>query len=72
MGFSTGPRTCLGHKFAKIEAVAFLTYLLRTWRIEPVTREGETVKQWQARVLEPRIGLTLMLSDVTVRFVRRN
>jgi len=27
--FSIGPRTCLGHKFAKIEAVAFLSHLLR-------------------------------------------
>lgn len=71
MGFSIGPRTCLGHKFAKIEAVAFLTYLLREWRVEPVMNEGEDVAQWKARVLQPKFGITLALGDVPLRFIRR-
>ncbi len=71
VGFSIGPRTCLGHKFAKIEAVAFLTYLLREWRVEPVLNDGEDIAQWKARVLVPRFGVTLELKDVPLRFVRR-
>jgi len=41
-GFSFGPRTCLGHKFAKVEAVCFLTLLLRDWRVETALEPGET------------------------------
>ena len=29
LGFSYGPRTCLGVKFAKVESVAFITMILR-------------------------------------------
>lgn len=71
MSFSAGPRICIGHKFAKIEAVSFLTHLLRSWRIEPVLEVGETHEEWRARVLEPRFVMTLMFDDVPVRFVRR-
>ncbi len=71
MGFSIGPRTCLGHKFAKIEAVAFLTHLLREWRVEPALDDGEDVAQWKVRMFEPSFGLTLALKDVPLRFVRR-
>lgn len=71
MHFSTGPRMCIGHKFAKIEAVAFLTHLLRSWRIEPVLHAGETPEKWRSRVLEPHFVMTLLFDDVPVRFVRR-
>jgi len=71
IGFSIGPRTCLGHKFAKIEAVAFLTHLLREWRVEPVLNEGEDAAQWRARVLDPSFLITLAFGDIPVRFVRR-
>lgn len=70
MNFSSGPRMCIGHKFTKIEAVAFLTHL-RSWQIEPILKAGETPKKWQARVLEPTFKLTLSFGDVPVRFVRR-
>jgi len=71
LGFSFGPRTCLGHKFAKIEAVAFLTLLLRDWRVEPVLKPGETPVAWRARVLRPHFGMTLSFGEVPVRLVRR-
>ena len=74
MGFSFGPRTCLGHKFAKIEAVAFLTCLLREWRVEVEPSSmlpGETSEEWRARVLKPKFGMALLLKEVPLRFVRR-
>ena len=70
-GFSFGPRTCLGHKFAKIEAVCFLTHLIREWRIEPELKDGETREQWRARVLEPRFVVTLAFDKVPIKLVRR-
>lgn len=72
MGFSSGPRTCLGHKFAKIEAVCFLTHLLREWHIEPVLQDGEDVTMWKERVFKPRFGVTMYLGDIPLRFVRRS
>lgn len=71
-GFSFGPRTCLGHKFAKIEAVSFLTHLIKDWKIEPDLRSGETTQDWRKRVLDPGFGMTLMLHKVSVKLVRRN
>lgn len=72
IGFSFGPRTCLGHKFAKVEAVCFLTNLLREWKVEVVLREGETIEGWKERILTPQFGVTLTLGQVPVRLVRRN
>ncbi|KLO17922.1 cytochrome P450 [Schizopora paradoxa] len=71
MNFSIGPRQCIGHKFAKIEAVAFLTHLLRSWRIIPVLRPSETHQGWRARVLEPHFVMTLTLGNVPVKFTHR-
>ena len=72
IGFSFGPRTCLGHKFAKVEAVCFLTNLLREWKVEVVLRDGETIEGWKERILTPQFGVTLTLGQVPVRLVRRN
>ncbi|KAF8068982.1 cytochrome P450 [Lyophyllum atratum] len=69
--FSVGPRACIGRKFATTEAVAFLTMLLRDWKVEPTLREGETKEEWQKRVLDARIILTLGVADVPLRFTRR-
>jgi len=71
VGFSFGPRTCLGHKFAKVEAVAFLTLLMREWRIEPVLEGGESREEWRSRVLEPRIDLTIKFADMPLKLIRR-
>jgi len=70
--FSTGPRVCLGKKFATVEAVAFLTFVLRDWRVEPVLLPGETVLQWEMRILTPTMVVTMHFRDkVPLRFVRR-
>lgn len=70
--FSQGPRICLGKKFAQVEAVAFLTLLLRQWRVEPIFLPEETVPRWQKRVLTPSTLTTLHFkNDLPLRLVRR-
>lgn len=72
IGFALGPRSCIGAKFARVEAVAFLTLLLREWRVEPVYRDvEETKEEWRERVLKPSFGQALLLGEVPVRFIRR-
>ena len=71
IGFAYGPRTCIGHKFAKVEAVAFLTLLLRDWRVVPVLKGGESKEAWTVRILEPGFGQALLLGEVPVRLIRR-
>ncbi|KAL5512726.1 hypothetical protein ACEPAG_2992 [Sanghuangporus baumii] len=76
IGFSIGPRSCLGHKFAKVEGVAFLSLLLRDWKVEPalsLNADGrrETRQQWEERVLNPTLRMTLGLGNVPLRLIRR-
>ena len=72
IGFSIGPRTCIGHKFAKVEAVALLTNLIREWRVEPVKEPGETNAEWRKRYLSsPKFKVTMTFGDVPLRFFRR-
>ncbi|KAF9269573.1 cytochrome P450 [Marasmius fiardii PR-910] len=70
-GFSVGPRACIGRKFASVEAVCWLTMVLRDWEVQPFLREGESVQEWNERTLVPSFSLTLGVGDVPVRFVRR-
>ncbi|KAG6865641.1 hypothetical protein C0991_000811 [Blastosporella zonata] len=70
--FSLGQRACIGRKFATVEGVAFLTMLLRNWRVEPVCNTGETLDMWRERVLsQPDLGITLGVRDAPVRLLRR-
>lgn len=71
LGFAYGPRTCLGHKFAKVESVAFLTLLLREWRVVPVMKDGESRESWRQRVLEPRFEEALLIGEVPLKLIRR-
>lgn len=67
----TGPRACIGRKFALVESICFLALLLREWRVEPLLKDGETTEQWQKRVLDVNVRLILEIKDTPVRFVRR-
>ncbi|KAF9531001.1 cytochrome P450 [Crepidotus variabilis] len=69
--FSVGPRACVGRKFALLEAVAFLTSLLRDFSIHPILNMGESVEQWKERVLDAKLVVTLGVKDVPIRLVRR-
>ncbi|ETW77975.1 hypothetical protein HETIRDRAFT_420783 [Heterobasidion irregulare TC 32-1] len=70
--FSFGPRTCIGRHFAAMEAVCFLTLLIKDWHVEPIMKEGETGEQWRERVMPAAMMLTLGVSPVPVRLRRRS
>ncbi|TFK28623.1 cytochrome P450 [Coprinopsis marcescibilis] len=69
--FSVGPRACIGRKFAATEAVAFLTMMLRDWKIEPLLEAGETLGQWEKRVFQGNVMLSLGIQSASLKFVRR-
>jgi cytochrome P450 len=66
-----GPRTCIGRKFAVVEAVCFLTLLIRDWMIEPIMNPGETGEQWRDRVMQADVKLTLSVKALPIRLRRR-
>ncbi|KXN89025.1 Secologanin synthase [Leucoagaricus sp. SymC.cos] len=72
--FSSGPRACLGRKFAETEAVVMLTMLVSRYKItvkdEPKFR-NETFEQKKARVLKSIDLLTLTPVRVPLTFTRR-
>lgn len=67
----------MGKKFATTEAVCLLALLLRDWHIEPLlsvnvsTGEKETTNEWQTRVMQAVMGVTMGIRDVPLTFVRR-
>ncbi|CAL1706656.1 unnamed protein product [Somion occarium] len=72
LGFSSGPRVCLGRKFATVEAVCFLTWLLREWKVDVKLDAGETLGSWQQKYLKPTLGITLKTGDVPLLLTRRS
>ncbi|EIN04147.1 cytochrome P450 [Punctularia strigosozonata HHB-11173 SS5] len=70
--FSFGPRVCLGKKFALVEAVCFLTHLLRDWRVEIDLSGFASFQDWRAEHLYPTMGVTLKTGDVPLRMVKRS
>jgi len=69
--FSVGTRACLGRMFGLSESIAFLTSLLKQWKVEPLLSGGETKEQWKNRVLEAELVITLGVANMPIRFVRR-
>ena len=55
-----------------MEAVSFLTLLIRDWKLEPLLRKGETIPEWKDRVLDAHILITLGVKNAPIRSVRRN
>ncbi|XP_047019503.1 cytochrome P450 4C1-like [Helicoverpa zea] len=41
--FSAGPRNCIGQKFAQMELKTMMSYLLRNFKLEPVTKPDELI-----------------------------
>ena len=63
--------TGIGRKFAITEAICFLARLLRRWRVDMLTRPGETRAEWEKRVVRGVVVMNLGIGDVPVRLVRR-
>ncbi|PSR77198.1 cytochrome P450 [Coniella lustricola] len=64
LGWSEGARDCPGRKFSQVEFVATLAVLFKDWRVEPVLRAGETMRDAQKRVLrliEEDTGCVLLI-----------
>ncbi|KAI0323886.1 cytochrome P450 [Cubamyces sp. BRFM 1775] len=69
--FSMGARSCVGRRFAITEATCFLAKLVRDWRVEILTRGGETKAQWEAKYMEGRAISNFGIAEMPVRLVRR-
>jgi len=57
--FGGGPRTCVGARFATVEALTILALWLRSWRFSPVL--GREVRVSGMVTLRPRGGMSLLL-----------
>ena len=71
--FGSGPRACVGRKFAITEAVTFLAYLLQDWRLDIKLQEGETRAQYETRVMgvARTQGTAFSVGPVALELVRR-
>ncbi|RXW16540.1 hypothetical protein EST38_g9312 [Candolleomyces aberdarensis] len=72
--FGSGPRACLGRKFAQIEALTMLSSLLRDWKVDVVLRDGETGEEYEERVMgnAGMPGMTFgVIGEMKVQFTRR-
>ena len=66
LGFSSGPRTCLGKKFASVEAVCFLTLLLRDWKVDVKLEQGQSSEDWEKKAMFPTLGTSLKTCKLTL------
>ena len=76
--WSTGPRKCPGMKFSQVEFVAVIAQLLSQYRLEVLTREGESEREATRRLMgvlgEKYFNVSAYLrrpEDAGVRIVRR-
>ncbi|KAJ7671599.1 cytochrome P450, partial [Mycena polygramma] len=71
--FGTGPRACVGRRFAQTEAVCFLAHFLRDWKVETVLQDGETKEAGFERVMAgaSMFGTAFGLGEVPVKIIAR-
>ena len=50
--WSVGPRSCPGKKFAQVEFVAVIAYLLQRHRVRAIREPGETQEALRKRIYE--------------------
>ncbi|EJT98642.1 cytochrome P450 [Dacryopinax primogenitus] len=73
INFSTGPRVCVGKKFALTEGTAILAMIIRDWKIEPMLKDGESLQEWRLRCLDNSVANSLGFGPTSfpLRFRRR-
>ena len=70
--FAIGPRTCVGKKFAIVEATCFLAHLIRDYKIRiGDLREGEAKKMWRERRMQGKMHLTFQPDSIPIVLERR-
>ncbi|KAI0323885.1 cytochrome P450 [Cubamyces sp. BRFM 1775] len=69
--FSVGSRACIGRRFAITEAACFLAKLVRDWRVEILTRDGETKAEWEEKYMNGKPISNFGIVEMPVRLVRR-
>ncbi|WWD05412.1 hypothetical protein V865_003489 [Kwoniella europaea PYCC6329] len=70
-GFSLGQRQCIGKRFAEVEMVAYISHLIKEYRLFPIEKDGESVHEMKARILKGTEELTLTPGKFAVRFEKR-
>ncbi|KAG2002311.1 614/534 cytochrome P450 [Coprinopsis cinerea AmutBmut pab1-1] len=73
--FGFGTRACIGRKFSHLEALTFLTLLLRDWKLDVILRDGETREGFATRVMSETslVGLSFGVSkDLEIQLTARN
>jgi len=75
VGFSVGPRACLGRKFNETEGVAAIVSLISRYKIELQDEpqfKHETFEERKARILTTKVTLTLAPKRCPLVFRRRS
>jgi cytochrome P450 len=71
-GFSMGNRSCIGKRFAEVEMVAFLSYVVKLFKLYPVEKfEGESMGEMRLRMEKATEELTFTPANFDLRFERR-
>jgi cytochrome P450 len=71
-GFSIGTRQCIGKRFAEIEMVAFIAFMVKNYTWKPLPKfQGETRESIEKRMLDATEELSFTPSDFGLDFARR-
>ncbi|KZV76497.1 cytochrome P450 [Peniophora sp. CONT] len=72
-GFGYGPRICAGRKLAQTVGLAVLATVLQDWRVEPLLRGGESVQQYEERVVRQvaSVGTSWVFEEAPLKFSKR-
>jgi cytochrome P450 len=72
-GFSMGSRACIGKRFAEVEMVAFLSHVVKMFRLYPVEKfQGESKDETKLRMEHGSEELTFTPGNFDLRFERRH
>lgn len=76
--WSSGPRACPGIKMSQVEFVAVISTIFRSWRVEPITKAGETIALARERlksvIADSQPMITLQMKnprEVQLKWTRR-